>query len=240
MQITAVVLAGGRGTRIADLYPDLPKPLVPVCGQPFVHWVTQWLVAQGINDIVYSIGYRAEQMRQWADDASGRWDAKLRCMTETEPLGTGGGVLQCLELCAGHVLVVNGDSLTPIALSPLQARAARPGTDGALLGVQVDDAARYGSLTLGEGGRLMKFAEKRPGAGVINAGVYLLSRSLLEPFSRGQRLSLEEEVLPALIAGGAHLSCEIAENASFLDIGTPESVRQAEDFVRRHMDGFGL
>ena len=240
MQITAVVLAGGRGTRIADLYPDLPKPLVPVCGEPFIHWVTQWLVSQGVSDIVYSVGYRAEQMTAWADGARGLWDARLRCVTEAEPLGTGGGVLQCLELCASHILVVNGDSLTPVALSALQARAARPGTDGALLGVRMDDAARYGTLSLDPDGCLLEFAEKRPGAGVINAGVYLLSHSLLERFPRGQRLSMEEDLLPSLIAGGAHLSCEIAENAPFLDIGTPQSLGQAEDFVRRHMRGPGL
>jgi NDP-sugar pyrophosphorylase family protein len=235
MQITAVVLAGGRGTRIADLYPDIPKPLVPVCGQPFLHWITHWLVDQGVKDIVYSAGYRAEQIATWAQGARDNWDAQLRCVAEPEPLGTGGGVIQCLDLCAGHVLVVNGDSLTPVALSPLINRAGRPGTDGALLGVWMEDAARYGTLSLGTEGRLVKFAEKRSGAGIINAGVYLLSRSLLEPFPKGQRLSMEEAVLPSLIAGGAHLSCEIAENAPFLDIGTPQSVVQAEDFVRRTM-----
>jgi len=135
---------------------------------------------------------------------------------------------------------VNGDSLTPVALAPLKSRAAQPGVGGALLGVRMDDAARYGTLTLDADGRLVKFAEKRPGAGIINAGVYLLRRSLLEPFPRGQRASMEEVVLPALISQGAHLSCEIAENAPFLDIGTPQSVIQAEDFVRRHMGRPGL
>ena len=143
-------------------------------------------------------------------------------------------------LCADHVLVVNGDSLTPVALAPLQARAARPGVDGALLGVRMDDTARYGTLSLDSDGRLVKFAEKRSGAGVINAGVYLLAHTLLEPFPRGRRLSMEEEVLPSLIAGGAHLSCEIAENAPFLDIGTPQSVLKAEDFVRHNMGRLGL
>jgi D-glycero-alpha-D-manno-heptose 1-phosphate guanylyltransferase len=238
MQITAVVLAGGRGTRIAELYPDIPKPMVPVCGQPFLHWVTDWLAEQGITDIVFSVGYRGEQIEQWARGASGTWDVSLRCAREAEPLGTGGGVLQCLSLCAGHVLVVNGDSLTPIGLSPLIARAGR--CDGALLGVKMADAARYGTLTLGEDGRLLKFAEKRPGAGIINAGLYLLSRSLLENFPRDRKLSMEEEILPSLIGQGANLSCEVAENAPFLDIGTPESVKQAEAFIRQHRDTAGL
>jgi D-glycero-alpha-D-manno-heptose 1-phosphate guanylyltransferase len=102
------------------------------------------------------------------------------------------------------------------------------------------DAGRYGTLSLSSTGRLLKFAEKKPGAGIINAGIYLLSRSLLEPFPRGRKLSMEEELLPALIAQGANLACEVAENAPFLDIGTPESVKQAETFVRLHMGSSGL
>jgi D-glycero-alpha-D-manno-heptose 1-phosphate guanylyltransferase len=238
MQITAVVLAGGRGTRIAGLYPDIPKPMVPVCGQPFLYWVTQWLVEQGVSDIVYSTGYRAEQIADWADNNHGRWKARLRCVAEPEPLGTGGGVLQCLDLCAAHVLVVNGDSLTPVALAPLIGKASE--CDGALLGVKMDDAARYGTLSLGAGGRLLEFAEKRPGAGIINAGVYLLSRSLLAPFPRGRKVSMEEELLPGLIAQGARLVCEVAETAPFLDIGTPDSVSQAEGFIHHHMGLSGL
>lgn len=236
--ITAVVLAGGRGTRIAELYPDTPKPMVPVCGRPFLYWVTDWLVGQGVTDIVYSTGYRAEQIELWAKDAGRHWDIGLRWTRESTPLGTGGGVLQCLPLCAGHVLVVNGDSLTPVGLSPLIARARN--CDGALLGVKMADAARYGTLTLDESGRLLKFAEKRPGAGIINAGLYLLSRSLLEGFPRNRKLSMEEEVMPDLIAQGVNLSCEVAENAPFLDIGTPESVAQAEGFIRRHFHATDL
>lgn len=233
MPITAVVLAGGRGTRIAELYPDLPKPMVPVCGHPFLHWVTGWLAGQGITDIIYSVGYRAEQIEHWMEAARGNWDVSLKSVRESEPLGTGGGVLQCLALCAEHVLVVNGDSLTPVRLAPLIARARN--CDGALLGVKMQDAARYGTLTLDENGRLLKFAEKRPGAGIINAGLYLLSRSLLENFPRNRKLSMEEEILPSLIGQGVNLTCEVAENAPFLDIGTPESVGQAETFVRRYL-----
>jgi len=230
MKVTAVVLAGGRGTRLANLYPDIPKPLVPVCGEPFVHWVTSWLVEQGVSDIVYSIGYRAEQMICWIEQAQARWPATLRWVSEDEPLGTAGGVLQALPLCADHVLVLNGDSLAIAPLGPLLARAE--GGDGAILGVRMADAGRYGSLSLDAAGRLTGFAEKRPGAGVINAGVYLFRRALLEPLPRGRRLSMEEEVFPGLVARGATLLCEVAENAAFLDIGTPESVVEAENFIR--------
>lgn len=234
MTITAVVLAGGRGSRLAGLYPDIPKPLVPVCGEPFVHWVTQWLVGQGLCDIVYSIGYRGDQMAAWVEQARPNWPATLRWVKEDEPLGTAGGVIRCLPLCADTVMVVNGNSLTAAPFSPLFARARE--ADGAILGVPVPDAGRYGTLTLNSRGQVTGFAEKRPGAGIINAGVYLFQRRLLEPFPSGVRLSMEEEVLPGLIAGGARIFCEVAENASFLDIGTPESVVKAEGFIRGNLN----
>jgi NDP-sugar pyrophosphorylase family protein len=238
MKVTAVILAGGRGTRLAGLYPDIPKPLVPVCGQPFVHWVTDWLVGQGISDIVYSIGYRASQMIQWVEQAQANWPATLRWVTEEEPLGTAGGALQALPLCAGHVLVLNGDSLAATSLAPLLARGE--GADAAILGVRMADAGRYGTLILDTRNHLTKFAEKRPGSGVINAGVYLFRRDLLEVFPQNVRLSMEEEVLPGLIAQGANILCEIAENAPFLDIGTPESVVKAEGFIRNNRRPDGL
>jgi D-glycero-alpha-D-manno-heptose 1-phosphate guanylyltransferase len=234
---TAVILAGGRGTRIAELYPETPKPLIPVCGQPFLHWITDWLVGQGITDIVYSIGYRAGQIQAWVERARPVWPARLRCRSEVAPLGTGGAVLECLELCGPGLLVVNGDSLTPVRLAPLLDRGARAGVEGVLLGVRMGDAARYGTLSTDAGGRLTAFAEKRPGAGIVNAGVYLLARRLLEGIARGGPLSMEQELLPGLIARGAHLAVEVAEKAPFLDIGTPESLGQAEAFVTRHRAG---
>jgi D-glycero-alpha-D-manno-heptose 1-phosphate guanylyltransferase len=233
MAVTAVVLAGGRGTRLASLYPDIPKPLVPVCGEPFIHWVTDWLVGHGVSDIVYSVGYRAEQMITWAERSGAKWSARLRWVREEEPLGTGGGVIQCLPLCTDRVLVLNGDSLVVTPLAPLFAKGESAA--GAILGVRMADASRYGTLTLDVEGRLTKFAEKRPGAGIINAGVCLFRRALLDPFPKGLRLSMEEEILPGLIAKGADIRCEIAENVPFLDIGTPESVAQAAGFVRANL-----
>lgn len=238
MTVTAVVLAGGRGTRLAGLYPHIPKPLVPVCGEPFIHWVTHWLVGQGISDIVYSLGYRADQVIGWVEHARSNWPAMLRWVTEEEPLGTAGGVLQALPYCAGHVLVLNGDSLAVTPLACLLAHGKD--ADGAILGVPMSDAGRYGTLTLDAQGRLIRFAEKQPGAGIINAGVYLFRRPVLEPMPRGVRLSMEEEVLPKLIAAGASIYCEIAENAPFLDIGTPESLVQAEGFIRANLHHGGL
>ena len=103
-------------------------------------------------------------------------------------------------------------------------------SDGAILGVEMDDAARYGSLEFDTERRLTQFAEKRPGAGVINAGVYLLRASTLERFPAKRPLSFEVDVFPELIAGGGEFKVATVRTP-FLDIGTPESLAQAESFV---------
>lgn len=228
--VTAVILAGGKGTRIAGLFPGIPKPMIPVAGQPFLHWVVRWLDQRGIGDILISIGHLAGAIEQWA--AGKPHGLALRTVAETEPLGTGGAVVSCLESCGDWVLVLNGDSLVEVDLAAMVGRVLRDGLDGGVVGVRVDDASRYGSLAVGADGRLTGFAEKRAGAGLINAGVYLFRADLLRRFPTGRALSMETDIMPALLAGGAALAVE-ESHGPFLDIGTPESVVLAEDFVGR-------
>ncbi|ARJ67203.1 hypothetical protein WV31_16780 [Magnetospirillum sp. ME-1] len=226
--MTAVILAGGKGTRIAGLFPGIPKPMIPVAGQPFLHWVVRWLDQRGIGDIMISVGHLAGAIEQWA--AGKPHGITLRTVAETEPLGTGGAVVSCLDACRDWVLVLNGDSLVEVDLAAMVERVRRDGLDGGVVGVRVADASRYGSLAVGPGFLLTGFAEKRAGAGLINAGVYLFRAELLRRFPSGQPLSMETDIMPALLAGGAHLAVE-ESTGPFLDIGTPESVVLAEDFV---------
>lgn len=226
--VTAVILAGGKGTRIAGLFPGIPKPMIPVAGQPFLHWVVRWLDQRGIGDIVLSIGHLAGAIEQWA--AGRPHGIALRIIAEAQPLGTGGAVVSSLDACRDWVLVLNGDSLVEVDLAAMVCRVLRDGLDGGVVGVRVDDASRYGSLAVGSNSLLTGFAEKKAGAGLINAGVYLFRTELLRRFPMGQALSMETDIMPALLAGGARLAVE-ESGGPFLDIGTPESVVLAEDFV---------
>ncbi|HEY1720537.1 MAG TPA: nucleotidyltransferase family protein [Magnetospirillaceae bacterium] len=231
--VTAVVLAGGKGTRIAQLYPDMPKPMIPAAGQPFLHWVTAWLVENGIGDIVYSIGHMAAAIENWAQDERKAWPGvQLRTAAEPAPLGTGGAVRACLDLCGPWILVANGDSLVHADLRPVLERAGAGTLDGAIVGLPMADTSRYGSLDADDQGLLRGFFEKRPGSGLINGGVYLFKRALLERFPTDRSLSMETDIFPALLAQGARLAVATSDRP-FLDIGTPQSVTQAEDFVRR-------
>lgn len=230
--ITAVILAGGKGTRIAQLYPDIPKPMIPAAGQPFLHWVTAWLVENGVGDIVYSIGHMAGSIENWVAGGRATWPgARLRSATEPAPLGTGGAVRACLDLCGSWVVVANGDSLVKADLQPVLKRVAAEELDGAIIGLPMADTSRYGSLDADGQGLLRGFFEKRPGSGLINGGVYLFRRTMLERFPVNQPLSMETDIFPALLARGARLAVA-ASDQPFLDIGTPQSVTQAEDFIR--------
>lgn len=241
--VTAVVLAGGRGTRIAALHPTTPKPMIPVLGRPFLHWLTAYLARQGIRRFVYATGYLAEQIEAWTRDDSLPGLSRI-VRREDAPLGTGGGLVNCLDLCGPWTLVVNGDGLCLGGIGDLLALAGRPGADGGLVdgglvdgglvGVRVADTARYGSLETSDDGRLLRFREKVPGQGTVNGGVYLFRTALLATRPLGPQ-SLERDVLPDLLAGGARLRVVQAGDAPFIDIGLPETLRTAEDFVRTHL-----
>ncbi len=236
--LSVLVLAGGRGTRLQGLYPDLPKPMIPVAGAPFLSWLTRWIARHGPNHFIYSTGHHAGTIAQWAQDGS-LPGLSRQCCPEERPLGTGGALLHCLPLCREWVLVLNGDSLLLEGLDKLLALTGQPKSDGGLIGVMVEDTARYGSLRVDEEGFLSGFQEKIPGRGWINGGVYLFRSAVLRaPGARGP-CSLEYDLFPALIATGARLRVIPVAHAPFIDIGTPDSLAQAEDFVRTHFERTG-
>ena len=238
--LTAVVLAGGRGTRIASLYPDLPKPLIPACGEPFLHWVSAWLGTQGVRDIVYSTGYRGEQIEEWVAGLDPAPGLRLRCRREATALGTGGGILNCLDLCSDNVLALNGDSMLVADIAPMLNLLSEGQADGVLMGLEVSEAGRFGSMVVDEAGKLCEFSEKRPGPGIINGGVYLMRRRLFEGFPHDVPVSMEYDILPGLLARGEKLAVHVIKDASFIDIGTPESVVLAEDFIVQNRSYFAF
>ena len=238
-QITAVVLAGGFGTRIKHLLGDLPKPMAPVNGKPFVEWVVCYLAAQGIRNVILSTGHLAETVEKHFAPQPVK-NVHVTCVPETTPLGTAGGFLNAAHSAKEKPaawLVLNGDSLVVAPLEKLFATLNHAEIEGAILGVPMADASRFGTLSQNADGDLTGFNEKKPGAGNINAGVYLFRDSALKKFPAKTPLSFETDVFPALIHGGARLKSFVTD-APFLDIGTPESLPQAEEFVRRNAKNF--
>jgi NDP-sugar pyrophosphorylase family protein len=186
----------------------------------------RYLAKQGVRSVVLSTGHLAEVIKDhgWSKAEPG---VRIACVPETTPLGTAGGFLNAAQLSGEKPsawLVLNGDSLVLSSLAPVVSEMSDPAVSGVVMGCVVPDAARYGTLAIGAGGRLEGFAEKRPGRGVINAGVYLLRDSVIGKFPANRPLSFETDVFPKLIRDG--VSLKVAEvDAPFLDIGTPDSLR---------------
>lgn len=233
--LTAVILAGGRGTRLASLYPDLPKPMVPCHGAPFIEWVIRYLQSQGVREFVVSLGHLAPIALAYFARRPPDPLASIRPVVERTPLGTGGGIAFAWDAAPGaDILVTNGDSLLAADLAPAFRAFARDDTDGVIIATPVADTSRFGSLDAAPDGRLRAFAEKRPGAGLINAGIYLFKSRLRPDFgpADGPPRSIEKDVFPAMLASGRRIAV-IPAKGEFLDIGTPESVAQAPAFLDR-------
>jgi D-glycero-alpha-D-manno-heptose 1-phosphate guanylyltransferase len=232
-ELTAVVLAGGLGTRLRAVVGDLPKPMAPVLGRPFLDWVVGFLRQEGVRRVVISAGYRAEIIEKHF--AAPRTDGvEVIVAREPSPMGTAGGfrhALRATGLRARRWLVLNGDSLAVGALAPLLALGRDKDFFAGLLGVWMDDAARYGSLDIDESTlRLRQFLEKRPGAAWINAGVYLLSAEAAAALPEQTPLSWETQVFPGWLAAGRVIGVARVR-APFLDIGVPEDLGRAEAFL---------
>ncbi len=242
MDTVAVVLAGGLGTRLRGVLGDLPKPMAPVAGRPFLEWQVRHLAAHGIRRVAVSTGYRADVI---AAHFAGHPvpGAEVACHAEPSAMGTGGGFLFAARACGwnpAYWLVLNGDSLCAADPAVLVGLCRRDGLDGAVLGVRRKDAARYGTLETDAAGLLERFVEKRPGAGVINAGVYALGRRLVAGVPVPTRaVSFETDLFPRWLAEGRRLGV-VAVEAPFLDIGTPESLAEAEGFLAANARGLGV
>jgi D-glycero-alpha-D-manno-heptose 1-phosphate guanylyltransferase len=237
--LTAVVLAGGFGTRVRHLLPGIPKPMAPVAGKPFLEWVIRYLAYQGVDNVLLSTGYLSDVIAAHFEPQPVE-GVRTRCIAEPEPLGTAGGFLNTVRLggnAASAWLVLNGDSLAFAELRELTSQLRDNATAGALVGSAVPDASRYGTLAIGPRGELLGFAEKRPGKGVINAGMYLFRDALVREFPTATPLSFEKDVFPALLQKGVSLKVSVTE-APFLDIGTPESLARAESFVVQNRNHF--
>jgi D-glycero-alpha-D-manno-heptose 1-phosphate guanylyltransferase len=238
-KISAVVLAGGFGTRIKHLLGDLPKPMAPVLGKPFVEWIVRYLAVQKIRNVILSTGYQAETVEKHFQSQPVK-NVHVTCVPETKPLGTAGGFLNAIRGANEKPqawIVLNGDSLAPAPLEDFFQALDDDKTEGAILGVHVPDASRFGTISQNERGELTGFNEKKSGAGIINAGIYLFRADVIEDFPEKIPLSFETDVFPSLIAGGVRLKVCVTD-APFLDIGTPESLPLAENFIRENAGCF--
>lgn len=231
MDVAAVVLAGGMGTRLQSVVVDRPKVLAPVGGRPFLTYLLDQLLDAGVRRVVLSTGHMAER---FADDIGPTYrELEIVYAHEESPLGTGGAVkFAGSYVDAANLLVMNGDSYFDADLGDYLKWHERGGQDASLLLVRVPDATRYGTVVVSDGDRVEAFLEKRSDAisGLINAGVYALRREMLDHIPEG-KCSIERDVFPRWIDEFDVRG--YATEGEFIDIGIPEDYRRSHEFMVR-------
>jgi mannose-1-phosphate guanylyltransferase len=232
----ALILVGGEGTRLRPLTEAVPKAVIPLAGRPFLSYMIDWLHRHGVDDIVLACGFRADQVREvLGEGADGQ---RLRYVEEPEPRGTAGAIKFAAAELGDRFLALNGDVLTDLDLTALMAFHEQRDARATLGLYPVRDASGYGLVRRDDDGAIVEFLEKpdpsQAGPGEINAGTYVLERSLLDHVPDGQMVSIEREVFPRLIGKGLYA---LPLDGYWMDIGTPQRYLQATwDILERRVE----
>jgi D-glycero-alpha-D-manno-heptose 1-phosphate guanylyltransferase len=223
----AIILAGGLGTRLREVVPDLPKPMAPIKGRPFLEILLTSLAKKRFSRIILSVGYLHEKIIDYFGyEFEG---LELVYAIEELPLGTGGAVrAACVRCQADHVFVFNGDTFLDLEAMVVEEHwqaCHRP----IIVGRMVPDTSRYGRLLI-ENNQVAGFTEKGvTGKGIINAGCYIFGKDQLNQFPSGSTFSLEKDFLEKNYRT-TPFDVFITEGM-FIDIGVPEDYELAQTLL---------
>jgi mannose-1-phosphate guanylyltransferase len=214
----ALILVGGEGTRLRPLTETVPKAVMPLAGRPFLSYTIDWLGRHGVEEVVLACGFKADRVREVLGDGG---EPRLRYVEEPEPRGTAGAIKFAADRLSDRFLALNGDVLTDLDLTALLSFHEQHDSRATLGLYSVADATGYGLVRRDEAGAVLEFVEKpeRPVAGEINAGIYVLERSILDLVPDRQMVSIEHQVFPRLIGDGLH---GLPLEGYWMDIGTPD------------------
>ncbi len=233
----AVLLVGGRGTRLRPLTVNTPKPMLPTAGVPFVHHQLAQLRSAGVEHVVLATAYRPGDFRDVLGDGSGV-GLRIDYAHEHEPLGTGGAIRNVADLLESGpddpVVIVNADILSGHDVARQVEVHLRCRADVTLHLTEVDDPRAYGCVPTDADGRVTAFLEKMPDpvTNRVNAGCYVFRRSVLDGIPPGRRVSVERETFPGLVDAGAVVLGH-HDQAYWIDVGTPAAyLRGSRDLVR--------
>ena len=230
-EIDVVVLAGGLGTRLAGVLDGTPKVLAPIDGRPFLSLLLSWLQGFGARRVIFGLGHLAGAVETYIREHAPK-DVECISVVEPEPLGTAGAITHLASHIQNFpVMVLNGDTFVDADLCAFLDNHARSGAPGSVLCTRVSDAGRYGSIDIDGHGHFVGFFEKNAAGGVggiINAGVYLFERELLNIVASADGPSLETNVFQKLTPGTL---AAYAGEFPFLDIGTPDDLARASGIL---------
>lgn len=228
---TAIILAGGLGTRLRNAVPNLPKPMAPVGGRPFLECLLDYWVNQGITRFVISVGYMKEVIMDHFGNSYK--STPISYAIEEIPLGTGGGLLVAAHLIKEPFLVLNGDTFFEVDLSVLMKFHAEKSSDWTFSLFTTSESGRYMGMDIAVDGKINSLKSSvTEGARLANGGAYIVEPAVIEKsgFKLGEKISLEDDFLPVLINKNCNLfGIEFKKN--FIDIGVPEDYLRATEYL---------
>jgi mannose-1-phosphate guanylyltransferase len=226
----ALILAGGKGTRLRPLTVYTPKPIVPICNRSFLLYQIDTLRRAGVTDITLSLSYQPEKIEQQLGDGS-NFGVKLKYTVEPQPMGTAGAYKFAEDLIREPTVVFNGDILTDLDLKTVIRQHKERNAVATIVLTPVDDPSMYGVVETENDGRVRHFLEKpKPDVTTcrnINAGTYILEPKVLDLIPRGENYSFEYGLFPMLLEKGEPFFAHIPQRTYWMDIGTPARYLQA-------------
>lgn len=220
----AIILAGGKGTRLQSMVVDLPKPMAPIQNAPFLYYQMKWLAGQGVKKVILSVGYKHESiMAHFGAHFQGM---ELAYVIEETALGTGGAILNCMDQLAGDFFVINGDTFFPIDLASLYRFHCAQQAQITLALKAISNSDRYGTVLLNAPNIEGFYEKKWVEAGLINGGIYVLTHSLFDQCRLTAPFSFEVDVLQKQVSS-LHICGKVFADY-FIDIGIPEDYVRAQ------------
>ncbi len=241
----ALILAGGKGTRLRPLTVYTPKPVVPVLNRPFLLYQIDLLREAGITDITLSLSYQPDKIEHVVGSGS-EFGVNLRYVTEPSPMGTGGAYKFAADNFSETTIVFNGDILTNLDIRKVIDLHKSKNAAATITLAGVDDPSRYGVVQTGSDGEVRRFLEKPKaeelaeiGINTINAGIYILEPSILELIVKDTNRSFEYDVFPEILKRELPFFAYVMGDEYWLDIGTPPSYLKAHhDLLGGKIEGF--
>lgn len=234
-KIDSIIMVGGLGTRLREVVPDLPKPMVSINGKPFLDIILSLLNKCGsIERVILAVGYMADKIIERYEKSS-EYSFEILFSVEEKFLGTGGAIKNALKYTeTNNVLVLNGDSFVEVDLYDFLKKHLQTNADMTIVLKELKNTNRYGSVKIDEDNKITCFEEKKTGLskGLINAGVYMIKKTLFDSIKEQTVISLEKELLPVFIKKDVF---GYIGKGKFIDIGIPETYRMADKYLREEV-----
>lgn len=232
--IKAVVLAGGLGTRLYPLTRKTAKCMLPVNGKPLLEHIIQYLASYGFREIIVTVGNKRQQTMKHFGDGS-KFGVKLHYSVESKALGTAGSLKNAERLITGTVLVMQGDTLANFKLNEIISFHNKKGALATIALTSVKNTKGYGIAVIDKNKRITKFEEKpaRGFSNLVNSGIYVLERTVLDHIPTNRKFDFSRDLFPLLLRKKLPLY-GIEVSGYWFDIGTPESYRNANEYLQLH------